>query len=166
MLTTFSDFRFLFPIFQFSQCLLFCIFLLFFVMNTASIIENNHFSSFCPFSNRSLEITRTNGDKLNNGFTGEATNLLRSLINNRQIGITAVDTGRVSPQIRFYRDTQGTTIERTVPDCSILGNRTNMPCLDSKVRSVHNINRYIYNYLHELSKNCNRKFYVFEFLHL
>ncbi|XP_033215568.1 GATA-type transcription factor sreA-like isoform X2 [Belonocnema kinseyi] len=75
-------------------------------------------------SNRSLEITRTNGDKLNNGFTGEATNLLRSLINNRQIGITAVDSDGVSPQIRFYRDTQGTAIERTIPDCSVLGNRT------------------------------------------
>ncbi|CAG5093598.1 Similar to pnr: GATA-binding factor A (Drosophila melanogaster) [Cotesia congregata] len=49
-------------------------------------------------NNRNLEITRSNGDKVNNGFTGEATNLLRSLINNRQIGITAVDTGRISPQ--------------------------------------------------------------------
>ncbi|PBC28368.1 GATA-binding factor A [Apis cerana cerana] len=75
-------------------------------------------------NNRSLEITRTNGDKLNNGFTGEATNLLRSLINNRQIGITAIDSDRISPQIRFYRDTQGTTIERTIPDCSLLGNQT------------------------------------------
>ncbi|KZC05730.1 GATA-binding factor A [Dufourea novaeangliae] len=83
-------------------------------------------------NNRSLEITRTNGDKLNNGFTGEATNLLRSLINNRQIGITPVDSDRVSPQIRFYRDTQGTTIERTVPDCSVLGNRTNVPCIENK----------------------------------
>ncbi|KAG7210428.1 hypothetical protein KM043_011960 [Ampulex compressa] len=87
-------------------------------------------------NNRSLEITRTNGDKLNNGFTGEATNLLRSLINNRQIGITAVDSDRVSPQIRFYRDTQGTTIERTVPDCSVLGNRTNMPCIENKGASM------------------------------
>ncbi|XP_043283394.1 transcriptional regulatory protein GAT1-like isoform X2 [Venturia canescens] len=87
-------------------------------------------------NNRSLEITRTNGDKLNNGFTGEATNLLRSLINNRQIGITAVDGDRASPQIRFYRDTQGTTMERTAPDCSILGNRTNMPCLESKSVSM------------------------------
>ncbi|XP_012152594.1 uncharacterized protein LOC100877935 isoform X4 [Megachile rotundata] len=87
-------------------------------------------------NNRSLEITRTNGDKLNNGFTGEATNLLRSLINNRQIGITTVDSDRVSPQIRFYRDTQGTTIERTVPDCSVLGNRTNVPCIENKGTSV------------------------------
>lgn len=87
-------------------------------------------------SNRSLEITRTNGDKLNNGFTGEATNLLRSLINNRQIGITAVDSDGVSPQIRFYRDTQGTTIERTVPDCSVLGNRTNVSSIENKVRII------------------------------
>ncbi|XP_015439233.1 PREDICTED: transcription factor stalky-like isoform X2 [Dufourea novaeangliae] len=87
-------------------------------------------------NNRSLEITRTNGDKLNNGFTGEATNLLRSLINNRQIGITPVDSDRVSPQIRFYRDTQGTTIERTVPDCSVLGNRTNVPCIENKGTSM------------------------------
>ncbi|XP_003485118.1 transcription factor stalky-like isoform X1 [Bombus vosnesenskii] len=87
-------------------------------------------------NNRSLEITRTNGDKLNNGFTGEATNLLRSLINNRQIGITAVDSDRISPQIRFYRDTQGTTIERTVPDCSVLGNRTNVSCIENKGTSV------------------------------
>ncbi|XP_046737425.1 uncharacterized protein LOC124406097 isoform X1 [Diprion similis] len=87
-------------------------------------------------NNRSLEITRTNGDKLNNGFSGEATNLLRSLINNRQIGITAIDTGRTSPQIRFYRDTQGTTIERTMPDCSVLGNRTNMSCIDNKSTSM------------------------------
>ncbi|XP_015111316.1 GATA zinc finger domain-containing protein 21 isoform X2 [Diachasma alloeum] len=85
-------------------------------------------------NNRSLEITRTNGDKFNNGFTGEATNLLRSLINNRQIGITAVDTGRISPQIKFYRDTQGTTMERS--DCSILGNRTNMQSLESKSASM------------------------------
>ncbi|XP_012171655.2 transcription factor stalky isoform X2 [Bombus terrestris] len=87
-------------------------------------------------NNRSLEITRTNGDKLNNGFTGEATNLLRSLINNRQIGITAVDSDRISPQIRFYRDTQGTTIERTVPDCSVLSNRTNVSCIENKGTSV------------------------------
>ncbi|XP_015595384.1 uncharacterized protein LOC107267792 isoform X2 [Cephus cinctus] len=87
-------------------------------------------------NNRSLEITRTNGDKLNNGFTGEATNLLRSLINNRHIGITPVDADRISPQIRFYRDTQGTTIERTVPDCSVLGNRTNMPCVENKSASM------------------------------
>ncbi|XP_011310283.1 uncharacterized protein [Fopius arisanus] len=85
-------------------------------------------------NNRSLEITRTNGDKVNNGFSGEATNLLRSLINNRQIGITAVDTGRISPQIKFYRDTQGTTMERT--DCSILGNRTNMQSLECKSASM------------------------------
>ncbi|XP_044008984.1 transcription factor elt-2-like isoform X2 [Aphidius gifuensis] len=85
-------------------------------------------------NNRSLEITRTNGEKLNNGFTGEATNLLRSLINNRQIGITAVDSDRVSPQIKFYRDTQGTVIERT--DCSILGNRTNIQSLENKSASM------------------------------
>ncbi|XP_044589801.1 GATA-type transcription factor sreA-like isoform X2 [Cotesia glomerata] len=83
--------------------------------------------------NRNLEITRSNGDKVNNGFTGEATNLLRSLINNRQIGITAVDTGRISPQVRFYRDTQGTTIERT--DCSIRGNRP-MQSLENKSASM------------------------------
>ncbi|XP_074099481.1 uncharacterized protein LOC141527744 isoform X2 [Cotesia typhae] len=83
--------------------------------------------------NRNLEITRNNGDKVNNGFTGEATNLLRSLINNRQIGITAVDTGRISPQVRFYRDTQGTTIERT--DCSIRGNRP-MQSLENKSASM------------------------------
>lgn len=99
-----------------------------------------YWHSYCS-SNRSLEITRTNGDKLNNGFAGEATNLLRSLINNRQIGITAVDTGRISPQIKFYRDTQGTTMERT--DCSILGNRTNMQSLESKVRPTKNLNYYI-----------------------
>ncbi|XP_076235230.1 uncharacterized protein LOC143179766 [Calliopsis andreniformis] len=87
-------------------------------------------------NNRSLEITRTNGDKLNNGFTGEATNLLRSLINNRQIGITAVDSNGVSPQIRFYRDTQGTTIERTVPDCSVLNSRSNVSSIDNKGTSV------------------------------
>ncbi|KAH0546365.1 GATA-type transcription factor sreA-like isoform X1 [Cotesia glomerata] len=84
-------------------------------------------------NNRNLEITRSNGDKVNNGFTGEATNLLRSLINNRQIGITAVDTGRISPQVRFYRDTQGTTIERT--DCSIRGNRP-MQSLENKSASM------------------------------
>ncbi|XP_051161170.1 uncharacterized protein LOC127281474 isoform X4 [Leptopilina boulardi] len=87
-------------------------------------------------SNRNLEITRTNGDKLNNGFSGEATNLLRSLINNRQIGITAVDSDGVSPQIRFYRDTQGTTVERTMPDCSVLGNRTNISCIENKSASI------------------------------
>ncbi|XP_043479618.1 transcription factor stalky isoform X2 [Leptopilina heterotoma] len=87
-------------------------------------------------SNRNLEITRTNGDKLNNGFSGEATNLLRSLINNRQIGITAVDSDGVSPQIRFYRDTQGTTVERTMPDCSVLGNRTNISCIENKSASM------------------------------
>ncbi|XP_012271783.1 uncharacterized protein LOC105695085 [Orussus abietinus] len=87
-------------------------------------------------NNRSLEITRTNGEKLNNGFTGEATNLLRSLINNRQIGITAVDSDRISPQIRFYRDTQGTTIERTIPDCSSLGTRTGLSRIENKSTSV------------------------------
>lgn len=86
-------------------------------------------------SNRSLEITRTNGDKLNNGFSGEATNLLRSLINNRQIGITAIDAGRISPQIRFYRDTQGTTIERRMPDCPVIENRNNLSCIDNKVNT-------------------------------
>ncbi|XP_072766304.1 uncharacterized protein [Anoplolepis gracilipes] len=83
-------------------------------------------------SNRSLEITRTNGDKLNNGFTGEATNLLRSLINNSQIGITAIDSDKISPQIKFYRDTQGTTIERTLTDFPVLGNRTNIATLENK----------------------------------
>lgn len=93
-----------------------------------------HIFYFCfPYSNRSLEITRTNGDKLNNGFTGEATNLLRSLMNNRQIGITAVDSNGVSPQIRFYRDTQGTAIERTIPDCSLLNSRTNVSSIENKV---------------------------------
>ncbi|XP_011497247.1 PREDICTED: box A-binding factor-like [Ceratosolen solmsi marchali] len=98
-------------------------------------------------SNRNLEITRTNGDKPNNGFSGEATNLLRSLINNRQIGITAVEAavaaaaaaaanvspdGRPSPQIRFYRDTQGTPT-----DCSILGKRSNIaPHIDTKNTSM------------------------------
>jgi len=80
-----------------------------------------------------LEITRTNGDKLNNGFTGEATNLLRSLINNRQIGITAIDSDKMSPQIRFYRDTQGTVTERTLADFPVLGNRTNIGSLENKV---------------------------------
>lgn len=94
-------------------------------------------------NNRSLEITRTNGDKLNNGFTGEATNLLRSLINNRQIGITAIDSDRISPQIRFYRDTQGTTIERTIPDCSLLGNRTNVSCIENKLYLPNKILRFM-----------------------
>lgn len=80
-----------------------------------------------------MEITRTNGDKLNNGFTGEATNLLRSLINNRQIGITAIDSEKISPQIKFYRDTQGTTIEHTLTDFPVLGNRTNIATLENKV---------------------------------
>jgi len=83
-----------------------------------------------------LEITRTNGDKLNNGFTGEATNLLRSLINNRQIGITAVDSDKISPQIKFYRDTQGTTMERTLTDFPVLGNRTNIATLENKVSQI------------------------------
>ncbi|XP_020292546.1 transcription factor stalky-like isoform X2 [Pseudomyrmex gracilis] len=83
-------------------------------------------------NNSSLEITRTNGDKMNNGFAGEATNLLRSLINNRQIGITTVDSDRISPQIRFYRDTQGTTNEHTLSDFSMHGNRTNIPSLENK----------------------------------
>ncbi|GAB1869228.1 GATA-binding factor A [Camponotus japonicus] len=87
-------------------------------------------------NNRSLEITRTNGDKLNNGFTGEATNLLRSLINNRQIGITAVDSDKISPQIKFYRDTQGTTMERTLTDFPVLGNRTNIATLENKSASI------------------------------
>ncbi|XP_072766302.1 uncharacterized protein [Anoplolepis gracilipes] len=87
-------------------------------------------------SNRSLEITRTNGDKLNNGFTGEATNLLRSLINNSQIGITAIDSDKISPQIKFYRDTQGTTIERTLTDFPVLGNRTNIATLENKSASI------------------------------
>ncbi|XP_034935320.1 GATA-type transcription factor sreA-like isoform X2 [Chelonus insularis] len=63
-------------------------------------------------NNRNLEITRSNGDKVNNGFTGEATNLLRSLINNRQIGITAVDK-----------------------DCSIRGNRS-VQSLENKSASM------------------------------
>lgn len=105
----------------------FCIFIIICILLEYNVCF--HFSC----SNRSLEITRTNGDKLNNGFTGEATNLLRSLINNRQIGITAIDSDRISPQIRFYRDTQGTTIERTIPDCSLLGNRTNVSCIENKV---------------------------------
>ncbi|XP_012532280.1 transcription factor gaf1 isoform X3 [Monomorium pharaonis] len=83
-------------------------------------------------NNRSLEITRTNGDKLNNGFTGEATNLLRSLINNRQIGITAIDADKISPQIRFYRDTQGTATERSLADFPVLGNRTNIGSFENK----------------------------------
>ncbi|XP_035730815.1 uncharacterized protein LOC118445436 [Vespa mandarinia] len=87
-------------------------------------------------NNRNLEITRTKGDKLNNGFTGEATNLLRSLIKNRQIGITAVDSDRISTQIRFYRDTQGTTIEHSLPDSSVLGNCTTMPCIENKITSM------------------------------
>lgn len=88
-----------------------------------------------------MEITRTNGDKLNNGFTGEATNLLRSLINNRQIGITAIDSDKISPQIRFYRDTQGTTTERTLADFPVLGNRTNIGSLENKVseNQSHNL---------------------------
>lgn len=84
-------------------------------------------------SNRSLEITRTNGDKVNNGFTGEATNLLRTLISNRQIGITAIDSDKLCPQVRFYRDAQGTTMEHTVSDCPALGNRTNVATLENKV---------------------------------
>ncbi|XP_014489548.1 PREDICTED: transcription factor stalky-like isoform X2 [Dinoponera quadriceps] len=87
-------------------------------------------------NNRSLEITRTNGDKLNNGFTGEATNLLRTLINNRQIGITTVDSDKLSSQVRFYRDIQGTTIERTMSDCPVLGNRTNVTALENKSASI------------------------------
>ncbi|KAK2574951.1 hypothetical protein KPH14_008714 [Odynerus spinipes] len=87
-------------------------------------------------NNRNLEITRTKGDKLNNGFTGEATNLLRSLIKNRQIGITAVDSDRISTQIRFYRDTQGTTIEHSLPDSSVLGNCTTVPCVENKLNSM------------------------------
>lgn len=83
-------------------------------------------------NNRSLEITRTNGDKLNNGFTGEATNLLRSLINNRQIGITAIESDKISPQIRFYRDTQGTVTERSLADFPVLSNRTNIGSLENK----------------------------------
>ncbi|XP_011699425.1 PREDICTED: uncharacterized protein LOC105456811 isoform X2 [Wasmannia auropunctata] len=84
-------------------------------------------------NNRSLEITRTNGDKLNNGFPGEATNLLRSLINNRQIGITAIDSdSKMYPQIRFYRDTQGTATERTMVDFPVLANRTNIGSLENK----------------------------------
>ncbi|XP_011634536.1 transcription factor gaf1 [Pogonomyrmex barbatus] len=83
-------------------------------------------------NNRNLEITRTNGDKLNNGYTGEATNLLRSLINNRQIGITAIESDKISPQIRFYRDTQGTTTEHTLAEFPVLGNRTNVGTLENK----------------------------------
>jgi len=76
-----------------------------------------------------LEITRTNGDKLNNGF-GEATNLLRSLINNRQSGIT--DSDKIASQTRLFRDTQGTT-ERMLVDFPVLGNRTNIGNLENKV---------------------------------
>ncbi|XP_018373303.1 PREDICTED: uncharacterized protein LOC108767772 [Trachymyrmex cornetzi] len=83
-------------------------------------------------NNRSLEITRTNGDKLNNGYTGEATTLLRSLINNRQIGITTIDSDKMSSQIRFYRDTQGTATERMLADFPVLGNRTNIGSLENK----------------------------------
>ena len=79
-----------------------------------------------------MEITRTNGDKLNNGFTGEATTLLRSLINNRQIGITTIDSDKMS-QIRFYRDTQETATERMLADFPVLGNRTNIGSLENKV---------------------------------
>ncbi|XP_058796252.1 putative uncharacterized protein DDB_G0279653 isoform X2 [Phymastichus coffea] len=96
-------------------------------------------------SNRNLEITRTNGERPmppqhqynnNNGFasTGEATNLLRSLINNRQLGISAAHTSpqasatqqQAMPQIRFYRDTQGAPTLITPADCAVLGNRTNI----------------------------------------
>lgn len=85
-------------------------------------------------SNRSLEITRTNGDKLNNGFAGEATNLLRSLINNRQIGITAIDADKLAPQIKFYRDVQGTTIEHMLSDLPVLSNR--IVTLENKSASI------------------------------
>ena len=82
------------------------------------------------FSNRNLEITRANGDRANNGFSGEATNLLRSLINNRQIGISAVEAA--SPQLRFYRDGLA---QQPGPDCSVLGNRTNLAArIEPKVR--------------------------------
>lgn len=77
---------------------------------------------------------------MNNGFTGEATNLLRSLINNRQIGITAIDSDKISPQIRFYRDTQGTVTERTLTDFPVLSNRTNIGNLENKV-SVNQLER-------------------------
>lgn len=94
-----------------------------------------------------MEITRTKGDKLNNGFTGEATNLLRSLIKNRQIGITAVDSDRISTQIRFYRDTQGTTIEHSLPDSSVLGNCTTMSCIENKVCMYNFMSNNIYFYI-------------------
>ncbi|XP_029159149.1 GATA zinc finger domain-containing protein 21-like isoform X2 [Nylanderia fulva] len=87
-------------------------------------------------NNRSLEITRSNGDKLNNGFTGEATNLLRSLINNRQIGITAIDSDKISPQIKFYRDVQGTTLEDMLALPVVLANRTNIAPLENKSASI------------------------------
>ncbi|XP_003425585.1 box A-binding factor [Nasonia vitripennis] len=104
-------------------------------------------------SNRNLEITRTNGDKpSNNGFAGEATNLLRSLINNRQLsgGIGSVEAAAAAaamaaaaaPRIRFYRDTQGAPTLVTPADChpaaaAVLGNRTNIAArLDTKSVSM------------------------------
>lgn len=104
-------------------------------INKIGKTKYNVCSYICVYwrSNRSLEITRTNGDKMNNGFTGEATTLLRSLINNRQIGISAVDSDKISPQVRFYKDIQGTTLEHTVTDCSVLSNPTNVVTLEHKV---------------------------------
>ncbi|KAJ8665287.1 hypothetical protein QAD02_006949 [Eretmocerus hayati] len=115
-------------------------------------------------SNRNLEITRTNGEKSSNGLSGEATNLLRSLINNGQIGITAVEAAMAAavaannappPQVRFYsnRDAQapiqhhhhqhqhhhsgGHAALAPATDCSVLGNRTNIAArIDHKGTSL------------------------------
>lgn len=117
------------------------------------------FIVFC--SNRNLEITRSNGDRLNNGYAGDATNLLRSLINNRQIGISTVDAGRTSPQVRYYRDVQGTTMERTILDCPALGNRNNVSCLENRVIYAWFQFGVVWGNTTEMEKNVWWKFHRF-----
>ncbi|KAI4501947.1 hypothetical protein M0802_002629 [Mischocyttarus mexicanus] len=86
---------------------------------------------------KNLEETRTKENDLNNGFAGEATNLLRSLIKNRQISGTTVDPNRLPTQIKFYRDTQGINTETSLPDSSVLGvNCATTPCIENKIISM------------------------------
>ncbi|XP_014599813.1 PREDICTED: GATA zinc finger domain-containing protein 21-like [Polistes canadensis] len=86
---------------------------------------------------RNLEVTRTKENNVNNGFTGEATNLLRSLIKNRQIGITTVDSNKSPTQIRFYKDAPGTNTEHSLADSSVPGaNCITTPCIENKITSI------------------------------
>ncbi|XP_043490143.1 transcription factor stalky-like [Polistes fuscatus] len=87
---------------------------------------------------RTLEVTQTKENNVNNGYTGEATNLLRNLIKNRQIGITTVDSNKSPTQIRFYKDAPGSNTEHSLPDSSVPGANCigTIPCIENKITSI------------------------------